>query len=801
MESYRMRRLQFLLAIRQLQKNKGFTLLNILGLTLGLTTFICITLYVVDELRYDRYNLHAGRIYRVNSDMKLNDHISYMADAAPPVAGTLKAHYPEVQAAVRLLPQGGSRFLKGTRAIREDRIVVCDPGIFEVFTLPMIAGNPATALEAPNTLVITETTAKKYFGSTNVLGRTLVDIDDSINYTVTGVIRDMPAQSSFHYDLFRTMRGNGMDNNGNFYALFPMSTFVLLKPDARVTALGDKLPNFMPTWDPHYDKHESIFYLHLNLTPLTDIHLRSNRSDELEPNGSIQYVYIFSAIAVFVLLLAAINFMNLSTARSTGRAREVGVRKVMGSARSSLIGQFLSESLITTLIAAVLAVTLTALLLPFFNRLADKSLALDGSTLSWLLPALLLIIAVVGFLAGAWPAFFLSGFRPVDVLKNQPASGTRSSVIRNTLVVFQFAVSLFLIIGTLMVYRQLSFIRNKDLGFDRSRLLVVNDVSFLTDPVTLKREAQRLPGIETASLSSFLPTNDRRWHNFGLLQGSQTSSIETQLWLVDADYIPTLQMEMVNGRNLSAQFRTDSTGMLINETAARAYEIATDPLDKRIAFPFYGGTKVFHVVGVVKDFNFASLRDNVTPLAMVINRQEPPDHLILKLRSNNLPSLIGQLKAKWAALSSGQSFSYSFMDADFDALYRAEQRMGQISLLFSALAVAIACLGLFGLAAYAAERRKKEISIRKILGATIPNILNLLSADFLKLILISILLAAPLAWLALNKWLDNFAYRTNISAWLFALSGILLILIALATTLYQSLRAAVSNPVDSLRTE
>jgi len=796
-----MRRLQFLLAIRQLRKNKGFTLLNILGLTLGLTTFICIALYIVDELRYDRHNLHADRIYRVNSDMKLNDHVSYMADAAPPVAATLKAHYPEVQTAVRLLPQGGSRFLKGTRAIKEDRIVVCDPEIFEVFSLPMIVGNPVTALAAPNTLVITETTAKKYFGSTQVLGRTLMDIDDSINYTVTGVIRDMPAQSSFHYDLFRTMRSNGMNHNGNFYALFPMSTFVLLKPGAAEAALSDKLSNFMATWDPHYDKNESAFYLHLNLTPLTDIHLRSNRTDELEPNGSIQYVYIFSAIAVFVLLLAAINFMNLSTARSTGRAREVGVRKVMGSARSSLIGQFLSESLITTLIAAVLAITLTALLLPLFNRLADKSLALDGSTLAWLLPALLLIIAVVGFLAGAWPAFFLSGFRPVDVLKNQPASGTKSSAIRNTLVVFQFAVSLFLIIGTLIVYRQLNFIRNKDLGFDRSRRLVVNDVSFLTDPLTFKKEAQRLPGIETASLSSFLPTNDRRWHNFGLLQGSETSSIETQLWLVDADYIPTLQMEMVQGRNLSAQFGTDSTAMIINETAARAYEIATDPLDKRIAFSFYGGTTVFHVVGVVKDFNFASLRDNVTPLAMVINRQEPPDHLILKLRSDNLPALMGQLKTKWAALSSGQSFSYSFMDADFDALYRSEQRMGQISLLFSTLAIAIACLGLFGLAAFAADRRSREISIRKVFGASVADILTLLSVDFLRLIAISILIAVPAAWLALSAWLDNFANRTSLSPWLFALGGALLTVIALCTTLYQSLRAAVSNPVDNLRTE
>ncbi len=792
-----MRRLQLLLAIRQLQNNKGFTLLNILGLTLGLTTFISITLYVADELRYDRYNLNAESIYRVNTDMKLNDHISYMADAAPPVAKTLRDNYPEVQTAVRLLPQGGRRFLKGAQPIQEDRIVFCDPDIFKVFTLPMIAGDPATALQKPNTIVITETIAKKYFNSTQVVGRTLKDIDDTINYTITGVIRDLPPQSSFHYDLFATTRGSWIDSRNSFYALFPMSTFILLKPGARINTLRTKLSTFMETWDPHYNPNDESFYFRLNLMPLPDIHLRSNRTDELEPNGSIQNIYIFSAIAAFVLLLAAINFMNLSTARSTGRAREVGVRKVLGSARSSLIGQFLTESFVSTLLATVLAVALTALLLPFFNRLADKSLSLNGPTLAWLLPALLLITAVVGLLAGAYPAFLLSAFRPVDVLKAQPARGLKGSVLRNTLVVFQFSVSLFLIVGTLMVYRQLKYIQEKDLGFDRSRILVINNVDHLPDPVTFKKESRQLPEITDATLSGFLPTNDRRWHNYGLLQGSEGNSVETQLWLVDADYIPTLQMKMLTGRNLSAQFGTDSTAIVINETAARAYGIADDPLNKKIAFQ----KTVYHVIGIVQDFNFSSLRDNVTPLAMIINRMEQPQDLVLRVQSGNLPALIEKLKSKWSTLAAHEPFTYTFMDADFDALYRSEQRMGRISILFSVLAIAIACLGLFGLSAYAADRRLKEISIRKVHGATVPDIIALLSGNFLKLILIAILITAPLAWLTLNAWLDNFAYRTTISGWLFALGGALLTLIALATTLYQSLRAAMRNPVDSLRSE
>jgi putative ABC transport system permease protein len=799
-----MRRLQFLLAIRQLEKNKGFTLLNILGLTLGLTTFFLITLYVVDELSYDRYNKNVDRIYRVNSDLKIGDRISYMADAAPPVAGILKANYPEVGNVVRVFPQSSSRFQKGNEQIEETRIAIVDPDFFKIFTLRIIAGDPGTALQRPNTLVITETMAKKYFNTTRVIGRTLKDIDENgVNLTVTGVISDMPKESSFHYDFFRATPGSWLDTTKFvLYALYPMSTFVKLKPGASVAAFQARLSQFMPTRDPRYDKKESDFYLHLNLTPLADIHLHSNRSDELEANGSIQNVYILSAIAAFVLLLAAINFMNLATARSTERAREVGVRKVLGSARSSLIGQFLTESYLTTIAAIVLALILTLLLLPAFNRLADKSLSFDGPTLHWLLPSALLIVLVVGLLAGLYPAFFLSAFRPVDALKAQPTKGVRASFFRNTLVVFQFSVSLFLMISTLIVYRQLHYIQNKDLGFDRSHILVINDVNYLSNPETFKKQSLHHPEVQSATLSRFLPTNDHRWHNWGTLRGGTDNSIETQLWLVDPDYVPTLRMKMVLGRNLSKDFGTDSSAIVLNETAARVYGIEGGPVDKRITFPFFGGQVEFHVVGIVKDFNFASLRDNVMPLAMVANHEyEMPDRLILRVQSDHLTATLHRLKADWNSLAPQTAFSYSFMDADFDALYRTEQRMGKISILFSILAIAIACLGLFGLAAYAAERRLKEISIRKVLGATIPNIITLLSADFLKLIVISMLITVPVAWLALSAWLDNFAYRTTISPWLFAPGGVLVLLIALVTTLYQSLRAAVRNPVDSLRAE
>jgi putative ABC transport system permease protein len=792
------------LAYRQLSKTRGFTLLNILGLTLGLTTFLLIVLYVADEWSYDRFNTKADRIYRIVTDIKANGQVSHYADAAPPVAPILKKNYPQVEQAIRVLPQNVN-FKNGNnnQEIRESNVSIVDPEIFSVFTLPMMEGDPATALLHPHTVVLTETTAKRYFKSTHIIGRILTDLDDSSLLTVTGVIRDMPVQAHFHADFFISMRGNGMEKNGNFNAIYPMSTYVLLKQGANPTLLQQKLSSFMYTWNAEYREYDtSNFFIHLSLSPLTDIHLRSNRTDEIGSNGNFQYVYIFSAIAIFVLLIAAINFMNLSTARSAGRAREVGVRKVLGSPRATLIAQFLSESLLVTLAATGLALLLTSILLPQFNQLADKSLTLDRHTLSWLLPSLLLIVVVVGALSGAYPAFFLSSFRPVEVLKGKLTSGFKGSALRSTLVVFQFSISLFLIIGTLVVYRQLHYIQSKDLGFDRDRMLNITSVDALPDPGLLKQEVRSLPGVTGATLSSFLPTNNFRWHNFGSIKDGP-QGLETQFWEVDPDYLPTLDMKLVQGRNFSAALATDSFALLINEAAAKTYGIARDPLNKTITFAYHGQTP-FHTIGVIKDFNFNSLRDNVTPLAMTMNQlgaDDKPTELHLRIHTANLPALMGQLKAKWAALAPHRTFGYSFMDADFDALYRSEQRMGELSVLFSALAIIIACLGLFGLAAYAAEQRTKEIGIRKVLGANVTGIVSLLSRDFLRLIALSILIATPLAWLLLQKWLEGFAYRTTIDAWLFAAAAALILIIAMATTIFQSLRAAVANPVDSLRAE
>jgi putative ABC transport system permease protein len=797
------------LAWRQLLKNKGFTALNIFGLTLGLATFLLITIYVADELSYDRFNVNANRICRLNTDILSGGTLTSMADAAPPVAPTLLKNYPEVEQAARMLMLDDALLLrKGQSVIKETHIVQCDPSIFQIFTLPMIDGNPATALTTPHTVVLTERMALKYFGTTAAVGRILPSVGDTHPLTVGGVIRDMPAQACFHFDFFVTMQGTGMQTNGSFWAFFPMSTFVLLKPGADFQAFNKKLAGLYAQFVPEYKEMEGdakgTWYERVSATPLADIHLRSSRTDELARNGNIQYIYIFSAIAIFVLVIAAINFMNLSTARSANRAREVGVRKVLGSLRSALIGQFLTESLLITLVAGFLALGFAALILPWFNNLADKHLAFNAHTLTWVLPMIAAAILIVGLLAGAYPAFFLSGFRPVQVLKGKLATGFKGAALRSALVIFQFSISLFLIVGTLVVYRQLSYIRNKDLGFDRSRVLIMGGIDAIKDPTTLQKEVQQLPGVTGATISGYLPTNDKRWHDGGSGpdNGTGNNGGWTQCWKIDDAYLPTLGMRLVAGRNFSRDYGTDTAAVIINEAAAKLFAIEKDPLNKIVTLAWWQrSNRKMKVIGVVKDFNFASLRDNVQPLVFVNALDEDAVLMAIRAKTDNWPALLAQLKAKWTTMVPNRAFEFSFMDSDFDGLYRDEQRMGQLSILFSTLAILIACLGLFGLAAYAAEQRTSEIGIRKILGATVPNIVGLLSKDFGRLIAISILIATPLAWLGMDKWLQNFAYRTTINPWLFVLAAGIVVLIAAATTIYQSIRAAVMNPVETLRNE
>jgi putative ABC transport system permease protein len=790
-------------AFRSLTKNKGFTAINVLGLALGLATCLLIVCYVVDELSYDNYNVKAERIYRVNNDIKFGGNTKSYATAAAIFGTSVKSNFPQVEQVVRFLDRGGANVKKDDQDIYEEKMIYADPSIFDVFTLPMTSGNPATALTEPHTIVINERTAEKYFKSTNVIGQVLT-FNDTAQYKITGVIKDIPSQSHFNFDFFISI-STLAESRGNSWFANNFNTYLLLKPGADYKKLEARFPEFvrknasgqlLNMFNLTFDKLEkSGNYFNFSLTPLKQIHLQSNRIAELGINSNIQYIYVFSAIAIFILLIAAVNFMNLSTARSANRAREVGVRKVLGSSRTSLMVQFITESIILTFFATLIAVFLAWALLPLFNQVSGKQLMVTSQLLIWMIPALLVIVMVIGVLAGSYPAFFLSAFRPVNVLKGKISGGFKGVRLRSFLVVFQFSISIFLIIGTLVIYNQLKFIQSKDVGYDRDQVLIVRNGRFLGDQAkTFKQEIKKLPGVKNATLSTFLPTALARESTVIFKDPIQKQALSTQFWEVDEDYLNTLGMKLASGRNFSDQMLTDSSAVIINEAAAKLLGFS-NPLNENI----YEGKTPYHIIGVIKDFNFESLRNNVSPLMLRLaaNRGK----VAVRISTANIPFLLSQIGEKWKQLTPGHPFTYSFMDQDFNNIYNTEQRIGKIFISFSTLAILIACLGLFGLAAYAAEQRTKEIGIRKVLGATVANITAMLSKDFLMLVMLSIIIASPIAWYAMNKWLQDYANRINIGWPVFVFAGSIAVVIAFITISFQSIKAALANPVKSLRSE
>jgi len=791
-------------AYRSLKKNVGFTVLNVLGLSIGLATCLLIVFYVVDEFSYDKYNIKADRIYRVTEADRLNGREQSYAASEAPLLAAIKNTYPEIENTVRLVPTS-SLFIspqkyqvkKGNQDIQENNIIFSESSLFSVFTLPMLIGDPATALNEPHSVVITESTARKYFNKVDVVGQTLT-FNDTGTYKITGVIKDVPVQSHFNYDFFLSF-SSIPEGHINAWGYGGLHNYVLLKPGADIKKIEAGMLKLEKAQNPGlWDENGN--YLKLSLTPLFDIHLRSNNEYELSQNGNIQYVYIFSLIAVFILLIACVNFMNLSTARSSNRAKEVGVRKVLGSARKYLVAQFLTESMLVTLVSAIIAVVLAALLLPLFNHMADKQLAFTMHTIVWLIPSLLVVVLVIGFLAGAYPAFYLSAFQPIEVLKGKLATGFKGGFLRSFLVVFQFSISIFLIIGTIVIYNQLNYIHKKSLGYDRSQMLVIKNMNGLGKKAKiLKQEIKQLPGVVSATMTSYLPTgNDRNITAlFAHLPINLKDDILTEFWPVDEDYINTLGIKLIAGRNFSAQMASDTAAIIVNEAYVKQLGIK-NPLGATVYRDSYG-IQPYHIVGVMKDFHFSSLRDKIG--CAVLYYAEDNGALSAKVSTANLTTLMAQIEDKWKGLSPNQQFTYSFMDEDFDATYRSEQRIGTIFISFSTLAIVIACLGLFGLAAYAAEQRNKEIGIRKVLGASVSTIVSMLSMDFIKLVFIAIAIASPVGWWVMNKWLQDFAYRISIQWWVLAIAGATAVFIAFITISFQSIKAALGNPVNSLRSE
>ena len=853
-------------ALRSLRKSKGFTAINIIGLSSGLAVCLLIVLYVSDELGYDRYNGNADRIYRLDADIFYNNTAYLGADCSMPLAPALVRDNPPFEQMVRISYMFDVMVKKGNDYIQDHRSVYADSTFFKVFTVRMLAGDPNTALNEPHSLVIDETTARRYFDESNVrdfvpgdvVGKTL-ELENHTICKITGVYEDMPRQSHFHFSFIRPMRdgGNNAAINNEWLGQNCIS-YVLARPGYSRDFLQSRVNATVNTYigkAMQTELHQSMqdmerqgAHIRYLLMPIKDIHLHSNKIAEFEPNGNIIYVYVFLFIAILILAIACVNFMNLSTARSANRAKEVGIRKVAGSTRGQLIFQFLTESVLLSFFSLLLAVGIAVALLPMFNQLSGKQLNEGMLLSSRILPLMAGLVLMVGFLAGSYPAFYLSSFQPIAVLKDSRgsqakrrerlrrgkgrrldegrslrpskgrgtkplrwsvAAGFKSSWLRSSLVVFQFFISIGLIIGTIVIYRQLTYIRNRDVGFDRDQVLVVQNAYTAGDAIRpFRQDLLKLSGVVDATLTNNLPTNpgnysQNAWYRERNM-ASRNMVLLTNLF-VDEHYIPTLGMQMMKGRNFApAEYRTDSMGIILNEAAVQTLGFK-DPLNQKLYIPgaqdSTGAFKLdeYHVIGVIKDFNFTSMHEKVQP--MIMNLADNRGSLAIRFNGGAIPSLVQEVEAGWRRIANGAPFSYTFLDNDFNNIYKSEAQTGRLFVTFAIFAILIACLGLFGLVTYAAEQRMKEIGIRKVLGANVGGIVALLSRDFLQLVGIASIIAFPVAWWAMNQWLRSFAYRTGVSWWIFAAAAAAAVLIALVTVSFQTIRAALANPVKSLRSE
>lgn len=799
------------IAIRNLKRNKVFSAINVIGLSIGIATCLIIMLFVKDELSYDRFNEKADRIVRVVFKASINGGKIAEATVMPPTAQVLLQDFPEVKEATRIQTSGTPTIEYREKSFREGALGFADANFFEVFSIPMLQGNAKTALSQPNSMVITEEFAHKYFGDENPIGKVLNIKSWKTLYKVTGVIEKMPSNSHFHFDMLGSLVSNP-DAKSSSWMSSGYFTYLVLQDGYDYKKLEAKLPQTVEKYmGPQIKQAMGVSIsqfqkkgnkLGLFLQPLTDIHLKSDMTGELEANGDIRYVYIFGAIAIFMLIIACINFTNLSTAEASKRAREVGVRKVLGSVKYELIRQFLLESIVLTSIALVLAIALVQIALPTFNELSGKHLSIDIKEHYLLLLSLIPFGLLVGILAGSYPAFFLSSFKPVEVLKGKFSAGRGSISLRSGLVVFQFFISVSLIVGTIVVYQQLSYIQHKKLGYEKDQLLVLKGTWALgKNEDVLRKELLKDPRVVNVTTSGYKPAGDTDSNNsMAYAENDDTQMMRTLEYHIDDQYIPTMGMQMVSGRNFSKEFPTDSTGIIINESAAKAFGWGVNAVGHNITrLKNNDGLKIrYHVIGVVKNFHFKSLHESITPLLMVM---ESSPGLIVKVKTKDVSGLLNNIKKQWAAFNVDQPFSYAFMDEDFNNMYKVEQKTGTILGIFAALTIFVACLGLFGLATFTAEQRTKEIGIRKVLGADIPQIIGLLSKDFLKLILIACVMAFPLSYWTMSKWLQDFAYRIDISWFVFIVAGFSSAIIASLTISYQAIKAALANPVKTLRTE
>ncbi len=793
----------FTVAWRNLLRYKGYTALNLVGLTAGLTCVILVGLYIWDELSYDRFHKNADRIYRVTRDFvdqdgNVNLHLGLIA---APFAPRLQTDFPEIEQAVRLLGAGASLAFTD-KLFNENNMFFAEKNLFKVFSFQVHQGNRDQALAEPYTVMFSEPMARKYFGSENPIGKT-VRVAGEIDLVVTGVFEPLPAQSHFHPNFLISLataedeRINGKETMRSNFGANGSATYLLLPENYDVSRLQRLFPAFI---DKHLGK-DAHKWTRLYLQKLTDIHLHSHLGSELEANSDSKYVTLFALIGFFILILACINYTNLATARSARRAKEIGLRKVIGAEKWQLATQFQSESVLLTCGALVLAVALSALLLPTVNTFSGKAIAMAALFNPYSITALVGLVLLTGLLAGGYPALYLTSLEPLNALKNQRSQPHRSNPLRQSLVVVQFSVAIFLLIGTAVVFEQLRFIQSKKLGYRKEQMVILpNPGKDLAH--AFEQALMGIPGVTQVAFSSKVPSDrllDMAQIQVPATTGRPAQKRELKVLYVDHDFLPTYEMRLLAGRSFSRQYPSDdSTAFVLNQRAVKLLGWSTPR--EAVNAPLVSGTRQGRIIGVIEDVHFESLQQSIEPLVMIID-QGRFNSVTLKLSIDEVSNTLARAKNIWQQFQPHSPFEYQFLDQNFQRLYQTEQTRGQLFTAFTIVALLIACLGLLGLAAYTAEQRTKEIGVRKALGASVSSVVGLLAKDFLKPVFIAILIASPVAWYTMRQWLQGFAYRIDMEGWYFALAGLLAIGIALLTVSFQSIKAALMNPVKALGRE
>jgi putative ABC transport system permease protein len=796
------------IAFRSMWRNKLHSVLNVLGLATGVTCFILILLFVRYELSFDRLNKYADQTYRIAVNGMLGNTEIHQTGTPPPLPEALYREFPDVEAVTRMMKSGNYQGVYENNVFTEDNLYIADSSFLDIFTVQFIRGNPAFALNQPGVMLITENMAKKYFADEDPINKSIIfkKGKSEFNIRVSGVIKEFPGNSHIHPDfIISILSFKGIYDGKNWFNN-PAATYIKLKPNSNYKALEEKFPDFIAKYffqEGSYSEWEKRGnYWRYSLQPLTKIHLTSKLNGEFEANGNEAYIYILILAGVFILVIACINYMNLYTAKSFIRAKEIGVRKSFGSTRLGLIRQFLLESVLLSFISVSLSLIIIDFILPYYRNFTGKPLEfhyLNPETIT----ALVIFILIVGIFSGSYPAILLSSFRPAVIMKQKPGHNKNSLSLRSILVILQFFISICLIVGTIMVYKQLQYLRYEFLGFDKENVVVVKNIAGLgnnTNSFILKLSSD--PHIQHVSLTSdIFGSNFINW-GYGA-EGKETFTLNT--FYCDTAYLDALKLKMAQGRFFSQSYASDSSGIVINEAAAKMLDWK-DPVNKKVEL--YGISKNLHIIGVIKDFNYESKQTQIRPMGIILlngvakdDENTSANFILARLNPGNPNASIDFIKNSWTQLSKGEPFKYSFLDEEYNNLYRNEAKTQQLFVLFAILSIFIAGLGLFGLASYMAVQRTKEVGVRKVNGATRGSIILLLSKNYAKWVLIAFTLACPVSWFILDRWLLNFAYHADISWWIFLIAGATALIIALSTVSWQAWRAATRNPIEAIRYE